>query len=50
MEWEEVVKKAFAYDLMKALESNPSKETYTKKELKQLIKNCVDPDGQTDSQ
>ena len=50
MEWEEVVKKAFAYDLMEALGSNPAKETYTKEELKQLIKNCVDPDGQTDSQ
>lgn len=50
MEWEEVVKKAFAYDLMEALESNPSKETYTKEELKQLIENCVDPDEQTDSQ
>lgn len=50
MEWEEVVKKAFAYDLMEALESNPTKETCTKEELKQLIKNCVDPDGQTDSQ
>lgn len=50
MEWEEVVKKALAYDLMEALESNPTKETYTKEELKLLIKNCVDPDGQTDSQ
>lgn len=50
MEWEEVVKKALAYDLMETLESNPAKETYTKEELKQLIKNCVDPDGQTDSQ
>ena len=50
MEWEEVVKKALAYDLMEALESNPTKEAYTKGELKQLIKNCVDPDGQTDSQ
>lgn len=50
MEWEEVVKKALAYDLMEALESNPTKETYTKEELKQLIKNCVDPGGQTDSQ
>lgn len=50
MEWEEVVKKALAYDLMEALESNPTKETYTKEELKQLIKICVDPDGQTDSQ
>lgn len=50
MEWEEVVKKAFAYDLMEVLESNSSKETYTKEELKQLIGNCVDPDGQTESQ
>lgn len=50
MEWEEVVKKALAYDLMEALESNPTKETYTKEEFKQLIKNCVDPGGQTDSQ
>lgn len=44
MDWNELVKKAFAFDLMQALESEPNKETYTKEELKQLIENCIGSD------
>ena len=44
MDWNELVKKAFAFDLMQALESDPNKETYTKEELKQLIENCIGSD------
>lgn len=45
MDWNEIIKKAFAYDLLQALESKPGKETYTKEEIKQLIGNCVDSDA-----